>query len=161
MALEGDDAIAGFHIDVQAFGLRIPQQLGFDRGRECCVFEALGDLLSLPGLIGQGFVDHQLIVDLGDAGRAQCNLFREFSVHLAFNTALECGRPVVDCDFDLERAQVSIECQRGPYRAFLTRFLHLCGQFTLSVRGGAEAQDGQRRSGEDQRLEWRHGVSPA
>src|SRR5690606_1557670 len=122
LTLEGDHSGAGVDVHIHAFGIAVPQQLGFDRRGEGRVLDALGQIAFGAGFARLGRrIDLQAVVDLLDAVDAKGNLLGKIAVDIALDAATENGGAVLDINVDGERIEVAVERDGGPDGAFLTR----------------------------------------
>src|SRR5690606_11550745 len=95
--------VAGINVDIQAFGVGVPEQLGFDSGGQGGVFQALGEIRLGAGRarfhVG---VDLELVVDFLDPLDSQGDLFGQIAVHVAFDIAGQACYAVLHIDVDGE-----------------------------------------------------------
>src|SRR5690606_7508241 len=86
-ALEGNYTVVGINIDVQPFGVAIPQQLGFDGGGGRGIVEAIGEVTVLIVTAVGGFTfDLELVIYFTYAFNTQGHLFGQvpFDIRLDF-----------------------------------------------------------------------------
>ncbi|MNY27452.1 hypothetical protein D3C86_1613600 [compost metagenome] len=160
LATQGHHAIFRAHLDVQALGVAVPQQLGLHRGGQGDVVDALGQarLVATSGLDLR--VDLQLVVDLLHPFDAQGDLFGQVALDLALDTAADPRRAVCHVDIDGEGVEVAVEGERRPDRAFLARLAQLAAQVAFGgMHGqGRQAEQADGSDGQGQGFQLLHGM---
>jgi hypothetical protein len=133
LAFERNHALSSADVDIQSLRYAVPEQFGFDGGRQSGVIKSLGHG-GFSARVGRHLrINLQLIVDFVDALNITCNLRSQILVHLVFDLALENCGALLDIDADLEWTQMAIQREGRPDRAFLTRF----GQLAACAMTGA------------------------
>ena len=126
---QGDHAVVGGDVNVQAFGVAVPQQLGLDgRGGGRVAEAGRQRRVAFSALLALGVrVDLQLVVNALDAVDVLGNLFGQVAINVTLYITGQGGDAVFDIDINGEGVEVTVQGDGGPDRAFLAGF----GQVTV------------------------------